>query len=389
MPLAHPAPEPAGSGLKALLIKLTRSRVALVAAIAVVLIAVSAVTFGYSRLSTEVTLSVDGKERTVSTHGDTVADVLEDEGIELADRDVVSPDPDERIEAGDKIAVRFSRPIELTVDGKTSTHWVTATDVNGALSQIGSLYADSRLSTSRGADIGRGGTEIEVVTPKRLTFVLAGKKAVKREVAALTVEDALAEMEVDLDKRDIVKPGRKKLVDDGDRIVFTNIEVRKRSVADEVISAPVKKIEDDSMFEGESKVTTEGVDGLRDVTYRVFTRNGNVTRRVVLKQDVTKQPVTEIVRVGTKESAPNFAGGNTVWDQLAQCESGGNWAINTGNGYYGGLQFNLGTWQSYGGAGYPHQASRETQIAIATKVRNASGGYGAWPACAASLGLPR
>ena len=55
-----------------------------------------------------------------------------------------------------------------------------------------------------------------------------------------------------------------------------------------------------------------------------------------------------------------------MWDALAQCESGGNWAINTGNGYYGGLQFNLGTWQAYGGTGYPHQTSRETQIAIAS-----------------------
>jgi hypothetical protein len=78
-----------------------------------------------------------------------------------------------------------------------------------------------------------------------------------------------------------------------------------------------------------------------------------------------------------------------VWDSLAQCESGGNWAINTGNGYYGGLQFSLGTWQAYGGTGLPSQASRETQIAIATKLRDASGGYGAWPACSAKLGLPR
>ena len=78
-----------------------------------------------------------------------------------------------------------------------------------------------------------------------------------------------------------------------------------------------------------------------------------------------------------------------MWDALAQCESGGNWAINTGNGYYGGLQFNLGTWQAYGGTGLPSQASRETQIAIATKLRDASGGYGAWPGCSAKLGLPR
>ena len=90
-----------------------------------------------------------------------------------------------------------------------------------------------------------------------------------------------------------------------------------------------------------------------------------------------------IVKVGTKAEpaapAANFAGGSSVWDSLAQCESGGNWAINTGNGYYGGLQFNLGTWQAYGGSGLPSDASRETQIAIATKVRDANGGYGAWP----------
>jgi ABC-type transport system substrate-binding protein len=92
--------------------------------------------------------------------------------------------------------------------------------------------------------------------------------------------------------------------------------------------------------------------------------------------------------VGLAATPANAASGST-WDQLAQCESGGNWAINTGNGYYGGLQFNLGTWQAYGGSGLPSNASRETQIAIATKVRDASGGYGAWPGCAAALGLPR
>ncbi|MDT7616275.1 MAG: resuscitation-promoting factor RpfB [Pseudonocardiales bacterium] len=81
-----------------------------------------------------------------------------------------------------------------------------------------------------------------------------------------------------------------------------------------------------------------------------------------------------------------------VWDQLAQCESSGNWAINTGNGYYGGLQFDDSTWKAYGGGDYApraHQANREQQIAVATKVRDDRGGYGSWPACAAKLGLPR
>ncbi|MHA2788415.1 resuscitation-promoting factor Rpf1 domain-containing protein [Corynebacterium sp. S7] len=77
------------------------------------------------------------------------------------------------------------------------------------------------------------------------------------------------------------------------------------------------------------------------------------------------------------------------WDRLAQCESGGNWSINTGNGYHGGLQFSASTWQAYGGgefAPYAYQATREQQIYVAEKTL-AGQGWGAWPACSAKLGL--
>ncbi|MBB0970005.1 DUF3235 domain-containing protein [Dietzia aerolata] len=77
------------------------------------------------------------------------------------------------------------------------------------------------------------------------------------------------------------------------------------------------------------------------------------------------------------------------WDRLAQCESGGNWAINTGNGYQGGLQFSPSTWAAYGGTQFAptaNQATREQQIAIAEKTL-AGQGWGAWPACSAKLGL--
>lgn len=77
------------------------------------------------------------------------------------------------------------------------------------------------------------------------------------------------------------------------------------------------------------------------------------------------------------------------WDRLAQCESGGNWAINTGNGYYGGLQFSASTWNAFGGQQYAptaNQATREQQIAVAEKVLAAQG-WGAWPACSQKLGL--
>jgi len=82
--------------------------------------------------------------------------------------------------------------------------------------------------------------------------------------------------------------------------------------------------------------------------------------------------------------------GNSVWDTLAKCESSGNWAANTGNGYYGGLQFSVATWNGYGGAefaAYPHQATREQQIIVAERLR-AARGYQPWPACRVKLGLP-
>ena len=76
----------------------------------------------------------------------------------------------------------------------------------------------------------------------------------------------------------------------------------------------------------------------------------------------------------------------SVWDDLAQCESGGDWSINTGNGYYGGLQFLLSTWHAVGGTGYPHENSREEQIYRA-EILLAQSGWGQWPACSSMLGL--
>ena len=96
-----------------------------------------------------------------------------------------------------------------------------------------------------------------------------------------------------------------------------------------------------------------------------------------------------VARATAQPRAATYSG-DSVWDDLAKCESGGNWSINTGNGYYGGLQFNYGTWHDYGGgefAEYPHQATREEQIAVAERLR-AARGYAPWPACRTKLGLP-
>ena len=107
-----------------------------------------------------------------------------------------------------------------------------------------------------------------------------------------------------------------------------------------------------------------------------------------IKRRVAGIAVAGFATVAGGLATASSADAATVWDRVAACESGGNWSINTGNGYYGGLQFSLGTWQAYGGTGLPSANSRETQIAVATRLRDATGGYGSWPGCAASLGLP-
>ncbi|MET3951080.1 transglycosylase family protein [Arthrobacter sp. UYEF36] len=113
------------------------------------------------------------------------------------------------------------------------------------------------------------------------------------------------------------------------------------------------------------------------------------TYSTVARRGATLAAVS-IAGVALSASAANAAvpsaTSSTVWDSLAQCESSGNWGINTGNGYAGGLQFSPSTWAAYGGTGSAANASREQQIAVAERVQ-AGQGWGAWPSCAAKLGL--
>jgi len=389
---AAAAPAVAGPGLVA---RMARSKVVLASLAGVAALAVVGTTAAYATRGETVTLSLDGEEQQVTTTADTVGQVLDAEGVELGEHDLVAPDVDEPVEEGSAISVRYGRQVELTVDGETETHWVNATTVGEALAQIGPTYDAARLSANRSLPIDRGGLDLEVVTPKRLTLVLGAKKPVKQAVKAVTVEEALDQLGVKVEKRDRVRPGMDHVLSDGDKVVFVNFKVLTQDVKGESIDFETVTREDDTAEEGTENVVREGATGARDVTYRIIKKNGEVVKQRVVSADVTKAPVSRVVEVGTKEpepepepAAPNFAGGSTVWDSLAACESGGNWAINTGNGYYGGLQFNLGTWQAYGGTGLPSANSRETQIAVAERLRAATGGYGSWPGCAAKLGLP-
>ncbi|MFT4288056.1 transglycosylase family protein [Nocardioides sp.] len=363
------------------------SRLLLIGLVAVAAVAVGGVTLGYVALGKDVTLTLDGTSQQLSTHGNTVADVLREADVTVGERDIVAPAPDAEIQDGTRISVRFARPLTLDVDGTEQTYWVTATDVDDALSQIGRSYANAALSVSRSATIRRDGLALAVTTPKHVTLKLAGAEPVEQTVTARTVADALALAGASPDADDKVKPAADTLLTDGATITWTKLRVATKKVTGETVPYETVEKSDDSLYTGQRSVERVGADGRRDVIYRIVYRNGKEASRTVVSQSVLDEPVDELISVGTKP-APAISDGS-VWDRLAQCEAGGNWHINTGNGYYGGLQFNLGTWHAYGGTGLPSSASREEQIRIATKVRDASGGYGAWPGCAAKLGLPR
>jgi uncharacterized protein YabE (DUF348 family) len=366
--------------------QLTSSKKAFVVLVSTVVLALAGTTIGYASMSKTVTLSIDGKTERVHTLGGTVGDVLADRDIKIGDHDLVAPGPTSKINDGSVVAVRYGRPLDVSVDGQDKRYWVTATDVATALDQVGLRIGNADLSESRDASIGRTGLDLSVVTPKNLTVRIAGAKPHKRTVTALTTAEALKKLGVKVGKQDKVRPGLGHTLQDGDKIVFTDVRTVTRKVTEPLDYNTVRR-SDSGMYTDQTSTVRAGKQGARKVVYRITYENGDVTKRKALHVSVLRAPVDAIVKVGTKDrpAATNYASGNSVWDRIAQCESGGNWAANTGNGYYGGLQFNMSTWQAYGGTGRPDQASRATQIAIATKVRDASGGYGAWPVCGAGM----
>ena len=376
--------------MRAPITHLTRNKTLLGGLVAAIVLALVGTAAAYATMSRTVTVSVDGKESQVRTFGDNVGEVLASKGIKPDTHDSVVPGVDAPVSDGSRIAVRIGRPLALSIDGQKRTVWTTATKVSTALQQIGVRFGNAALSVSRSADIDRSGMALEVTTAKQVALKVANTKVKKHNVPAETVGDLLTKVDAGVDRNDIVRPSRSAELKDGTRVVVTKIGTRTKRVPRETIPASVTEKKDDSMMEGETETVREGSDGVRDVTYKVRFRNGEVVDRSIVKQNVIEEPVAKIVKIGTKTEpetpSANFAGGGTVWDKIAACESGGNWAANTGNGYYGGLQFNPGTWSSYGGQGMPHENSREQQIAVAERVAAAEGGYGAWPHCGAQFG---
>jgi resuscitation-promoting factor RpfB len=349
-------------------------------------VALPASTAAVLTMGKTITVEVDGEQRIIHTFASSVSGALESAGLRVEHKDTLAPTASSTVEDGSRVVLKRGRPLALTVDGTQREIWTTATTIDHALQQVGMRSPEMELSADRSKHIPLEGMALVVRISRPITLLDGDLPAREVQSTALSVGDLLTLQGAPLTEQDTVIPGPTSPVLPGMTVEVIRIRTEEH-IERQPVQPPVKKVKDPAIPRGKMIVEDPGAPGEKIVTFLVTMKNGKeFSRREVASEQISPARPSR-VRVGTKGSTQSEG---SVWDRLAQCESGGNWAINTGNGYYGGLQFDQSTWASNGGdryAPYPHQATREEQIAVAQKVRNDRGGYGAWPSCSAQLGL--
>lgn len=334
-----------------------------------------------------VTVDVNGEPIELTTFAGNVGGALQAAGVEVGDQDLVYPAPSDALANGDTVTVRTAKPVAVTIDGgEVQEFTTTAATVSDFLKELPGVAGSSHAYA--GDEPVTDNMTIDLTSPK-IVAIHDGGRTTYTAAAAKTVSELLAARGVLVDSNDRVTPGMDTPLTGNMDITIDRVDVEERTSTEEFDVEP-RYVDDENLAEGEEQVREKGEKGKRETTRRVVTVNGTVESDEVVKNQEIRKGRAAVIARGKKAaaSAPAVAGGS-VWDSLAQCESGGNWAINTGNGFYGGLQFTASTWAAYGGTAYAptaNLASREQQIDIAKKVQ-AGQGWGAWPACTASLGI--
>ncbi|MFJ6571931.1 ubiquitin-like domain-containing protein [Streptomyces sp. NPDC091292] len=328
-----------------------------------------------------VRLTVDGTPRTLHTFADDVTGLLAAEGVEIGPHDLVAPAPGAALANGDEVAVRYGRPVRLTLDGQRREVWTTAATVEGALQQLGVRAEGAHLSTSRSRRIDRTGLALDIRTERTVTVMADGRQRTIRTNAA-TVGEAVDEAGVALHGQDTTSVPADSFPRDGQTVTVLRIK-GSREVRDEPIPYAVSRTRDPALFQGTEVVERPGRPGTRRVTYALRTVNGVRDRPRRIGTEVVRAPESEVVKVGTKPLPTGADGLN--WAALAACESGGRPGAVDASGTYGGLyQFDTRTWQSLGGKGRPQDASAAEQTYRAKKLY-VSRGAAPWPHCGARL----
>ena len=356
----------------------------------------------------DVSVTVDGQAQEVGTFSGSVEGALDAAGVTVGEHDTVAPALDTAISEGSQIVVAHGRLLTLTIDGQTREIWTTATTVEQALAELGQDPAAYKLSADRSRGIPLDGLAVTADTLYSVSVSDNGAAAVAITSPGKNVGDLLNEQGIALGPLDVVNVPAETPLSNG--LAVTVTRVAKTTVTqDEDVAQPAdQQVEDSSMDKGTSTVTQQGSAGKDSVTYEVTTTNGAESARTEVSRTSVTPAQATITAVGTKSTytapaassnsssssrssgsssssgssaAPVSSGSSGInWDGIAQCESTNNWSINTGNGYYGGLQFDNQTWASGGGTAYAPRAdlaTKEQQIAVAENVA-ASRGRSPW-----------
>ncbi|XAS67947.1 transglycosylase family protein [Micrococcaceae bacterium Sec5.7] len=325
-----------------------------------------------------ITLNIDGKVSSVQTFGGTVGQVVKSAKLELQPADRVSPSVDARVENGSVINVNMAKAVKVSLDGAEKTVSTTAQDVAGLVTELGVASA-SAVSVPKEAQLSVAGSFVSISTPKTVS-ILADGKASRTTTTASDVAQVIKDKGISLGASDrISQPGNAQVVNN--MVIKVSRVAGKAAGTSEVIPFETLTTESQTLFKGEQKVTQAGVQGKVAKKFKLVLVDGREASRTLVSESVSLQPVTEKITVGTKEK-PAAQAANTgaaapammnvaMWDKIAQCESTGNWSINSGNGYYGGLQFDIQTWLGSGGGAYAPNASlasKAQQIDVANRI---------------------
>ena len=364
-----------------------------------VLAAVIGSSVAYATIHKTVTLSVDGRSRTVSSFTGDVRGLLASQHLAVGSRDLVAPAPSSPLHDGETVVVRFGRPLNLTLNGKQHTYWTTALSVDQALNVIGVRLQDARMSASRSALISRSGLVMWLSTPKHVTLVADGRT---RQVltAAPDVAQFLSDARLTVSPADRLSAVPSTPIREG-MVIRLDRVLHKRVSATEAVPFTVDRRPTSTLYRGQTKVLTPGRPGSRTVVYDLVVTGGKVTGKALVSRTPVTAPVTQVVAVGTRarpvptsSSRPAASSGSTGggtragsslnWAALAQCESGGDPRAVSPAGYYGLYQFSLSTWHAQGGSGNPIDASPAEQT-LRAQILYGKAGAGQWPVCGRKL----
>ena len=356
-----------------------------------------------------IAVAIDGENQNVSTRAATVADVLKDSSITLDERDEVSPALDAPVADGALIDIKRHKEVNVNIDGVDRVVHTTGLTVADVIDQL-NLSKSAQVDQGAALALASLSNPIDISTPKDVSIKVDGKTKTLNTTVE-TVAEALSEAKITVGKKDELNAKATDAIVDGLKLKIVRVST-KTITETKTIKNETDTVKDSDALVGTEKTITEGKDGERTLTYTVTLRDGKETKRKLDSDKVTTKPVDEKVSIGTKakpkpkvEAKTESNSGSesksepkktstpgsvsASWAALAKCESGGNWSINTGNGYYGGLQFSASSWRGAGGGKYaplPHLASPSEQVATAEKLR-ANGGWGHWPHCSSKLGL--